>query len=274
MAPSDSDSEPSKAPTTIMNPFSIFARSTSSSKSAKHSRNTATPRPVVPPVPSKLSAKPFLDDHTPHITAPTILTGNFDTAAEVEKERRPSEVPAPDVFQTPDPRSNVSQASGTTSKKARAKTSRIHQYISTRGDNFVCNRCSRVYKSSGGTGAIARHLKKAHFIDPTVSGVVEKRTRERPAINASILRGVDLNTKVEDKRRERLTGIGLNKATLEHLYLQWIITMDSPFDAVMNKAFWSFLEYVNPVASRMLQESEPSLRIRAEALLAERKSGV
>ena len=104
--------------------------------------------------------------------------------------------------------------------------------------------------------------------------MAEKEPQEGTVMDVSTHGGAEINTKADDKRRERLMGISLNKATLEHLYLQWIITLDPPIKQIMNKAFWTFLDYINPVASRMLQESESSLKLRAETLLAERKSGV
>lgn len=282
MASTDNDSELSEAPSIIKAPFSIFARPTTSSKSAKHTRDAGTRRPVVP---SKSSQKRFTpqvpllrasdDDRSP-ATIPISIAERSDTAEVMEEERKSPEDSATDVsfLQTPDPRPSVSQASGATFKKPRAKTSHIHEYISTRGDNFVCNRCSKVYKSSGGTGAIARHLKKAHSIDPTASHIAGKKPRERTAIDAAILRGAETNLEAEEKRREELMEIGLNKTTLEYLYLQWTIPQNIPFSQVRNTEFRTFLEYVNPVANRMLPNSESTMKIHAESLLAEGKSGV
>ena len=280
MAPTDS--EPSEAPATRITPFGIFARPTTFSKSAKQKRDAGTRRPMVPSKSSQKRPAPQVtilrasDDELSSATIPTSVAEKSDTAEVIEAERKSPEDPAPDVsfLQTPGPRSSVSQASGTTFKKSRAKTSQIHEYISTRGDSFVCNRCSKIYKSSGGTGAIARHLKKAHSIDPTASGIAGKKPRERSAIEAAILRGAETNLEAEEKRREELMAIDLNKNTLEYLYLQWTIPLDIPFGHVRNTEFRTFLEYVNPVANRMLPNSESTMKIHAESLLAEGKSGV
>ena len=281
MAPPDNDSELSETPTILKTPFNIFARSTASSKPAKHARDAVTRRPVVP---SKSSQKrptpqvPILrasDDDSSPVTIPVSVAERSYIAGVMDEERNSPEDSAPDVslLQKSGPRSSVSQASGTSSKKPRAKTSHIHDYISTRGDNFVCNRCSKVYKSSGGTGAIARHLKKAHSIDPTASGIAGKKPRERTAIDAAILRGAETNLEAEEKRREELMAIGLNKTTLEYLYLQWTIPQNIPFSQVRNTEFRTFLEYVNPVANRMLPNSESTMKIHAESLLGEGRSG-
>ena len=179
----------------------------------------------------------------------------------MDEQREPSEDSTPDVssLQTTGLGSSVSQPSGTPFRKPRAKTSHIHEYISTRGENFVCNRCSKVYKSSGGTGAISRHLKKAHSIDSTASGIAKRRTREATAIDAAILHEAEINSKAEENRREQLMAIGLNKTTLKYLYLQWVVTQDVPSKQVRNTAFRNFLEYVNPVANRMLSDFESTV---------------
>ena len=68
--------------------------------------------------------------------------------------------------------------------------------------------------------AIARHLKKAHSINPSTSALIKKRTRERTTIDIVILRGIDVNIKAEKKRRKELINVGLNKTTLKFLYLK------------------------------------------------------
>ncbi|KAL9068391.1 MAG: hypothetical protein Q9161_006228 [Pseudevernia consocians] len=269
MAPSNDNSELSDAPTIITTPFSIAARSTTSSKLAKHARNAALRRSVVSSKSSitsqnrPASQTPTLrtsDHHAQLVTTP-LSAGRSDTAGATGEVGELSEDSAQDVssLQTPGMGSSVTQASGTPLRRPRAKTSHIHEYISTRGDSFVCNRCSRVYKSSGGTGAISRHLKKAHSIDSVASGIAKKRIREGAAVDAAILREAEINSKAEEKRREQLMGIGLDKTTLKYLYLQWVITQDVPSKQVRNKAFRAFLEYVNPVANRMISELDSTV---------------
>ena len=102
-------------------------------------------------------------------------------------------------------------------------------------------------------------MKKAHSIDSAASGIAEKRVREGAVEDAAILREAEITNKAEEERREQLMGIGLNKSTLKYLYLQWVITQDAPSKQVRNKAFRTFLEYVNPVANRMISEFDSAV---------------
>ena len=259
MAPVDKEPELSKARTTFKNPFSLAARSTTSSKPAKDTRHAPNQSPAAH---NKSSRRPV-----PSERADTTSNSATETAeAEVltEEDGGMAQDSIPDL--------SVSQAPGTasrSSRRSRAKTSHIHRHITTRGENFVCNTCSRSYKTTGGTGAIARHLKKAHAIDSTASGPAEKRIRERTAIDAAILRGAEMSIKAEQKRKEEMMGIGLDKNTLEYLYLKWTLSSDIPLNNVRNTAFRTFLEYVNPVANRMLPNSESTMKLHAESLLGD-----
>lgn len=273
MTPSNNDSGLSKASKILTTPLSIAAGSMTSSKLAKHARNAAIQRSVVSPKSSTSSQKqpaspiPIPRASVDHSKVVTILAGipqNPAVAGAMDEEGESTEGSAPTTpdassLQTPGQGSNVSRPSGPSSRRPRAKTSHIHEYISTRGANFVCNRCSRVYKSSGGTGAISRQLKKAHSIDSAASAIAKRRIREGSAIDAAILREAEISSKAEEKRREQLMGIGLNKTTLKYLYLQWVITQDVPSKQVRNKAFRTFLEYVNPVANRMLSDFDATV---------------
>ena len=261
MAPRDNEPELPKASTALVTPFSIAAMSMTSFKPTKHVRNVATRRAVLPPTSSQKQLtvqKPVpqaSEDSSPRVTIPISHAGRSDIAIETT-DAESSDNSSPEVSsQTAAPRSTVPLVSAKSFKRARTKTSHIHEYISTRGDHYVCNRCSRCYKSSGGTGAISRHLKKAHFIDHTPSRIVENRIREGTAADAAILRGAEINHKAEENRGEELMGIGLNKTVLEYLFHQWITTNNISLEQVRNPAFRAFLEYVNPVAHRMLQES-------------------
>ena len=237
---------------------------------AKHARNAAIRRSMVSPKPSTSSqnrptsqtpTSRTSDGHLKLATIPTSGTGRSDTAGVTSEKGQSSgdSTQGASLLQTPGLDPSVSQASETPLKRPRAKTSHIHEYISTRGDSFVCNRCSRAYKSSGGTGAISRHLKKAHSIDSAASGIAKKRIREDAVVDAAILREAEINSKAEEKRREQLMGIGLDKNTLKYLYFQWVITQDVPSKQVRNKAFRTFLEYVNPVANRMISEFDSTV---------------
>ena len=158
-----------------------------------------------------------------------------------------------------------------TSKRLRHKTSSIHEHVSTQGDQYICNRCSKAYSVSGGTGAVARHLKAKHSINPTASGVAEKRIKEGRSIDQAVLRGAEMNIKAEEKRKEEYLGSYLNKETLEYLYLQWTVPSNISFNQVRDSGFRTFLEYINPVANRMLPDSNYTVKTHAKGLFAEGK---
>ncbi len=268
MRSSNNDSERLEGPTILAT--HIGSRSKTSGKPVKHARNAAIRRSVVFPKPSTSSqnrptsqtpTSRTSDGHSKLATMPISAIGRSDTAGVTGEKGKSSgdSTQGASLLQTPGMGSSVSQASETPLKRPRAKTSHIHEYISTRGDSFVCNHCSRAYKSSGGTGAISRHLKKAHSIDSAASGIARKRIREGAVVDAAILREAEINSKAEEKRREQLMDIGLDKKTLKYLYLQWVITQDAPSKQVRNKAFRTFLEYVNPVANRMISEFDSTV---------------
>lgn len=132
MASSDHDSGVSEAPATTTTPFTIAARSTTSSKPAKHTRNIKTRRPVNPAkVSRKRSQRPTTprasDDHSPLVAIPV---GTIEIPEEEETSSedsfKDSEAPEISALQTPGPESSVSQVSG---KRTRAKTSVIHEYV-------------------------------------------------------------------------------------------------------------------------------------------------
>lgn len=275
MAYSDNESDLSEAPTTTITPFSIAARSTaSSSKPAQRTRNIAERRPVVPKAPPKPPKKrpaiPILrasNDHSPLTEIPIYVTGTPDEERETSAEKEST--PEVSTLETPGPGSSVSQASGV--KRTRPTTSSIHEFISRRGGQYACNRCGKMYSVSGDTGAIGRHLKKLHSIDPSPSGVAEKRIRDGTDVAAAILRGAEVNIKADEKRKDEIMGRHLDKNTLEYLYLQWTISRNIPFDQVRDRGFRTFLEYVNPIANQMLPDSDSTVKTHAEGLFAEGK---
>ena len=61
---------------------------------------------------------------------------------------------------------------------------------------------------------------------------------------------------------------GLDRNTLEYLYLKWTTSQDIPLDHVRDEGFRTFLEYISPAANRMLPNSESTMKIHAEILLA------
>ena len=112
-------------------------------------------------------------------------------------------------------------------KRSRAEISEIYEYASLRNDRFYCNHCFKSFAISDNTGAVTRHLKTAHSIKSTHSSIAEKRIREGTAIDAVRLRDAKINIKAEEQQRKALMGVGLDKATLEYLYLQWVIVTGS-----------------------------------------------
>ena len=277
MTSSKPESELSLPPSTLINPFSIAARSQVSSKPANHTRHADTRRGILP---SKLSKKRpttqsstprALEDHTTLAIIPINVpeTSNQEGEEEESSNNLDSEAFAQQSY-TPAPGSSASQVSHF-SKRSRAKTSGIYEYVTVRDSRFNCNHCFKSYTISGGTEIIARHLRKEHLIDPSISAIAEKRRRDGTAIDIAILRGAEINIKADEQRRKDLMGIGLDKATLEYLYLQWTVSHDIPFNQVRDRHFRTFLEYVNPAANRMLPDSDSTLKIHAEDLFAEEK---
>ena len=277
MAHSDNESELSEAPTTATNPFTIAAGSVASTKIAKHTRNIDSRRPVVPGKTKPKATQQRIesrasDDYSPLVeipTRPTERPDNEENASTSSESEDPN--PTPASLQTPGSESSVSQRSEAFRKRSRARTSTIHEYITVRDNRYIYNRCSRAYHYSDGIGAISRHLKKNHSIDPTVNAIAEKRVQDETDIDTVILREAEVNKQLKGKRRKELMSIGLDKNTLKYLYLQWTVTQNIPFKQVRNKEFRAFLEYVNPVANRMLPKSDFTIKTYAQGLFEEGK---
>ena len=275
MGATNDESDLSDAPSTSINPFSIAAASVASTKVAKHTRNIHTRRPVISSAQAsqkrrtlKTATPQPSDDHRALADVPIEVP---ERSQELEVAFEPSEDSASQ--HRPETPSNQSQASESSSafKRPRPKSSHIHQHSRMEGGVIICNRCNKRYKLSGGTGGMIRHLKVEHSIDPEASSIAEKRIRDGTAIDAAILRGIEINREAEEERRKELMGIGLDKETLEYLYLQWTVDCDIAFKHVRNKNFRAFLEYVNPVANRMLPDSDSTIKSHAEGLFAEGK---
>ena len=187
MALSDNDSELSDAPTTLTTPFTIAAGSVASSKPAQHTRGVKDRRPIVPKNPPKPSQKqtPALDNDAPLAEIPVRILEKETEEASSSDDLRLEDSAFKVPLQTPGPGSSVSQASSSSLKRPRGKTSAIHEYVTQQGDLLICKKCSKTYKLSGGTGAITRHLADKHFINPRASRISEKRIREGTAIDAA-----------------------------------------------------------------------------------------
>ena len=259
-------SEKSEDPGPKVVPFTPAAGFTTCPKNAELTQSSPTPRPAVlseSPRDSCLpntSARQASDDVSSLDGLHSSVTEKSDVAMEEEADGEASSRDfTPGVLML-QPRVSI--------KKPRTKTSHIHDHISTQGDSFICNSCSRSYKISGGTGAIARHLKKFHSITPTASGLAGKRTQERSLFDDTGARRANIDHNIQGKRTKEVMGDGLDQNTLEYLYLKWTISQEIPLENVEHEGFRTFLEYVNPVANRMLPNSESTMKIRAEILLA------
>lgn len=105
--------------------------------------------------------------------------------------------------------------------------------------------------------------------------MAQKRDANGTAVNAAILRHAEFTHefKIEEEaqRREEMLSHGLHKATLEYLYLHWTVTQNIAFNQVTHRHFRSFLEYVNPVANRLLPDSSDTIRQHASKLFQEGK---
>lgn len=280
---SDQESELSTAPTIQTNPFSIAARSTASSAPAKHTRNIASRRPILEAKQlsqkhSTTSQQRLSIDYTALATIPTAIEDELkakedddlseDSATAISSSRLPQS----------GLKSSVSYSSTSSIRKSRAKTSGVHKHCTQQsyhdGSYFVCNYCSKSYKCTGGTGTMTRHLKERHQIDPFLSTVALRRKTEGSTIEAAILRGAEINIAAEEKRQKDLLAVHLDKTTLEYLYIQWTVTENIPFNQVVHTAFRSFLEYINPVANRLLPNAGSTIKIHAEALFREGKQRI
>ena len=179
---------------------------------------------------------------------------------------------------TPGPGSSVSQTSGnslTNKKRPRQRTSNVYAHCSIKqrldGQYYVCNHCPKIYAKNGGTSNVTRYLKEKHHWDPVASGIAKKRQMDGSTVDAAFCRGAEANIAKEKQRREDLLATGLNQATLEYLYIQWIVECDLPFYLVTHKPFRAFLEYISAPANKMLPNAASTIKNHAFELFIEGK---
>lgn len=291
MAPSDNESDLSEAPSHLSNPFTIAARSTGSSAILQNTRYKYDRRPVVPTVPKKTSLSHLrpppraAKDYSPLQEIPVTASGmDTDTDTDMliehlleeEQEQQESQEPFMDSpSHTPGPSSSISQDSSNSSKRQRVVTSDIwpQAILEQRaiGLYMVCKHCRKAYKYSAGTKNMKDHLRKEHKWDPAASGVAQRRQYDGSSVDAAILRGADINRAREEQRKMDLLTIGVDKTTLEYLYIQWIVECDLPFHMVTHKAFRAMLEYISPPANQLLPSSGNTVKAHAFQLFAEGK---
>ena len=234
---SDSDSELSQALDDSVTLFTLAkAQSIASSgpAPAKHTRNIARRKGIVPPKTPQRRAKAarLTQEDTGTLTTIPIHDAERPDALESSDEEE-----AFTLLHTPGPGSSISQSSSLIPiKRSRPLISGVWEHCTREnrfnGEVFQCNHCKKVYKVSGGTHSIRKHLKDSHRIDPLASSVALKRQQDGRTIDAVILRGNETSLLKEEVRRNELMAIQINKTTLEYLYIAWIVTDDIPFHQV------------------------------------------
>lgn len=288
MTQSDDESTLSTAPSTVSNPFSIAARSTTSSFGPqKNTRHRESRLPVVQkPVkstPSHLLPRPRAsDDYSPLATVPTMLSQSREDAdllaAELELEQELELQDNQSSFMdgpSPAPGSSVSQNSGNSTKYTRPKTSDIYSQVAVELRQgtpfFICNHCRKPFKKNGGTRVVREHLKKYHQWNPEVTGVALERYHNGVTVEEALLRQGEIAHTQQEQRQIDLLSDGVDKATLEYLYIQWIVADDLPFELVSHNSFRALLEYINPKANELLPRSPQTIRAHAMKLFEEGK---
>lgn len=278
---SDGESDLSEVPTVASNPFTIARSVASSVNPAQHTRFRENRRPIANPQNRPISRNPTqTPTQNPPLNTPAespvrqaASLGNSEGAGDEEEDSGIH-------LQTPGPGSSVSQSSDASrNPKNRPKTSFIHEHAHSRmkadGAYWQCKTCGKAYKTSGGTGAMAKHLNDKHRVDPEANPIAKRRDENGTAVDAAIHRHADaiheFSTQEEARRREELIGLSLNKTTLEYLYLRWIVTQDIAFNQVTHEPFRDFLEYINPTANRLLPNASSTIRRHALGLFNEGK---
>jgi len=118
---------------------------------------------------------------------------------------------------------------------------------------------------------MTKHLKNRHKIDPARSSVARKREVEGVDVLAALKRSSEVNIDIERRRRNELLAIGLDKSTLEYLFIRWITETNLPWNTVTHTPFRSFLEYVNPSVNSLLPNSPNTFKAHAIRLFEEGK---
>lgn len=281
---SDTESTLLEAYSTPSQPSSQATSSAPPSVPADRTRNRSLRKGVIPAKNSTQSQLPFSrptqrdsDNYRLLENIPISIERQLEAAALIDKEEEKLEDTSLDLSPyTPGPGSSISQASSTVSRKRRReKISNIYTHCTLQnredGPYFACNHCTKTYKQNGGTANMSKHLRERHQWDPSASGVARKRQLDGTAVDTAIRRGAEANSATEQLRREALLASGLNHATLEYLYLQWIITCDLPFNQVTHTPFRAFLEYISPPANKMLPYAASTIREHSFKLFAEGK---
>ena len=271
------DDELSDAPSIPSNLF-IKAMSTAPSSHiiAKGTRNRDLRRPLVPSKPrrkiqpkAEALSQPILPTVTPPDDPPP--------SESIEADKEEAEAEGSQLSTQISTCRPISSLSSLGFIRPKISWMNEHCTVQRRGGKtfWYCKYCTKSYDRNGGNTAFATHLKKKHRIGPGQSSVAIKRDANGTSVDAAILRQAEAIQEFkqvdEAQRREDILGQGLNKATLEFLYMQWMITQNIGFLHVTHQTFRSFLEYINPIANRLLPSSATTITQHAFILLREGK---
>lgn len=122
--------------------------------------------------------------------------------------------------------------------------------------------------------SIPTESSQSAHMGPKARKMAQKRKRQDSSVDAAISRGAEITFQAEERQRQRLMGMGLSKATLEFLYIRWVVNQDIALDQVTHPAFRSVLEHCNPIANQMLPYSSAAIRESAQRLFVEGKQRI
>lgn len=122
--------------------------------------------------------------------------------------------------------------------------------------------------------SIPTESSQSAHMGPKARKMAQKRKRQDSSVDAAISRGAEITFRAEERQRQRLMGMGLSKATLEFLYIRWVVNQDIALDQVTHPAFRSVLEHCNPIANQMLPYSSAAIRESAQRLFVEGKQRI
>lgn len=130
---------------------------------------------------------------------------------------------------------------------------------------WKCMHCSRVYKESGGTRIVIRHLRQFHSIDMT-SPRQEKRKRVGGAIEKAMGRAAE--TGGYKRRRLEVEAVEavvkdeykIDPNVLELLFVRWIACDSIPLASVESDEFRAILTYISKDINTWLPSSANTVR--------------
>jgi hypothetical protein len=107
----------------------------------------------------------------------------------------------------------------------------------------------------------AKHLEKEHRLnDETDSSAAAKRKRTAYTIKRAFETAAQMEAEHPKKRRVPVCSADIDQNTMEQLYIRWMIVHNMPFSHVRSDSFRAFLEYINPVVSKLLTRSNTAIK--------------